>query len=147
VLFLCPDNSTRSQIGEALLRHRGGARFEACSAGLAPKPVHPLVGEVLREIGVEPAPLEAKRIGPFLGTRTIRYAVILRGGEERDAPRIFPFAARTLRWDVPDPALSPSADDDDQARERLRRTRDDIDARIRGWIGELEAETRRSPAA
>src|SRR5258705_10042601 len=102
VLFLCPDNSVRSQLGEALLRHRVGDRVDACSAGLVPKPVHPLVCQVLREIGIEVSELEPKSIGPFLGRRGVRYAVILRETDDADGPRIFPFATRTMRWDVED---------------------------------------------
>jgi len=145
VLFLCADNSTRSQLGEALLRHRAGSRFDACSAGLAPKPVHPLVKEVLREIGLDPAPLEAKQVRPFLGNRSVRYAVILRSPEETDAPRIFPFAARTIRWEVADPASSSEASDAERVG-RFRQIRDEIDAHVREWLVEIDAEHRSSAA-
>jgi arsenate reductase (thioredoxin) len=57
VLFLCTGNSCRSQLGEALLRQRAGDRFNACSAGVAPKGVHPLTIKVLEEIGIDTSPL------------------------------------------------------------------------------------------
>jgi protein-tyrosine-phosphatase len=137
VLFLCTDNSVRSQLGEALLRHRAGDRVEACSAGLMPKPVHPMVSEVLREIGIEPPALEPKAIGPFLGRRGVRYAVILRDADEADAPRIFPFATRTVRWDVGDPARA-----GDEVLPQFRRVRDEIDAHVRALVNTLDADER-----
>jgi protein-tyrosine-phosphatase len=48
VLFLCTQNSARSQIAEALLQRKGRGRFEVASAGTDPAPrVHPLAVEVL----------------------------------------------------------------------------------------------------
>ena len=138
VLFLCADNSVRSQIGEALLRRRAGNRFEVQSAGLSPKPVHPLVSEVLREVGVDDTSLAPKRIGAILGKQSVRYAVILRDPDETDAPRIYPFATRTLRWDVGDPT-TPQAEGDEPL-ERFRRVRDEIDAHVRAWMSELAGE-------
>jgi protein-tyrosine-phosphatase len=145
VLFLCADNSIRSQLGEALMRHRAGDRFEVQSAGLAPKPVHPLAEPVLHEIGVEAGSLSSKPIGPFLGRRPVRYAVILSDPDETNAPRVFPFATRTLRWNVGDPIASDSSDA--EALERVRRVRDEIDLHVREWIVELDRLERPSSAA
>ncbi len=142
VLFLCADNSVRSQLGEVLFRHRAGDRFEVESAGLSPKPVHPLVSEVLREVGLDTDALSSKRIGPILGKRSVRYAVILRDTDEAQAPRIFPFATRTLRWDVEDPTAAGAGE---ETLERFRRVRDEIDAHVREWVRTIDA-TERHPS-
>ena len=42
VLFLCSTNSARSQMAEAFLRIYAGDRYEAYSAGIEPKEIHPL---------------------------------------------------------------------------------------------------------
>ena len=144
VLFLCADNSIRSQLGEALLRHHCGDRFQCFSAGLIPKPVHPLLRRVLREFGVEPGALEPKRLIGFFG-RGVRFAVILRTPDETQAPRIFPFAARTFHWEVPAPRCGDATDD--EALAALRRTRDDIAARLRSWLETLDGSDQRSRAA
>ena len=58
VLFVCIGNCCRSPLAEALLRHRGGDRFEVHSAGTRPVGfVHPVVPQVLAERGVGAAGL------------------------------------------------------------------------------------------
>jgi arsenate reductase (thioredoxin) len=146
VLFLCADNSVRSQLAEALLRHRCGDRYDCCSAGLAPKPVHPMVETALREIGIEPDALAPKPIRPFLGHRGVRHAIILRTPDETEAPRIFPFATQTVRWDVSDPTGDSESPEDELVA--MRRTRDDIDGRLKSWLEKnLQARDVRTSAA
>ncbi len=54
VLFLCTQNSARSQMAEGLLRHHAGDRFEAYSAGLDPTDeIHPCAIEAMREVGID----------------------------------------------------------------------------------------------
>ncbi|HXJ34077.1 MAG TPA: arsenate reductase ArsC [Candidatus Eisenbacteria bacterium] len=137
VLFLCADNSVRSQLAEALLRHHAGDRFECTSAGLTPKPVHPLLPQVLRESGVEPGALDPKGLKAFLG-HGARFAIILRTPDETEAPRIFPFATRTIHWEIPD--LGCDGDTND-ALAALRHTRDEIAARLRCWLASVEPPT------
>jgi arsenate reductase len=51
ILFLCVHNTARSQMAEAILRHRAGDRFEVHSAGLRPaQELHPLTSRVLNEM-------------------------------------------------------------------------------------------------
>src|SRR6185436_8395872 len=53
VLFVCTGNSARSQMAEAILRREGGGDFETFSAGVDPRPVHPLTIRALDEIGID----------------------------------------------------------------------------------------------
>jgi protein-tyrosine-phosphatase len=54
VLFVCTANAARSQIAEALLRHKGRGAFHVASAGSHPAArVHPMALAILREQGIE----------------------------------------------------------------------------------------------
>lgn len=44
--------SARNQIAEAFLREHGGDQFEAHSAGLEPKGIHPLTLRVMEEVRI-----------------------------------------------------------------------------------------------
>ncbi|HEY3660054.1 MAG TPA: hypothetical protein VGK91_02375 [Candidatus Udaeobacter sp.] len=53
VLFICVQNSARSQIAAALLNEMCGDYFEAHSAGLQPGVLNPLAVEALQERGID----------------------------------------------------------------------------------------------
>ena len=54
VLFVCTENSRRSQIAEALLGHKGCGAFQVASAGSHPAArVHPMALAILRQQGIE----------------------------------------------------------------------------------------------
>ena len=53
VLFICVQNSARSQIAAALLNRECGDYFEAHSAGLEPGVLNPLAVEALQELGID----------------------------------------------------------------------------------------------
>ena len=53
VLFVCVNNSARSQMAEAFLKHLAGDRFEVESAGLEPGKLNLLAVEVMKEVGID----------------------------------------------------------------------------------------------
>ncbi len=132
VLFLCTGNSCRSQMAEALLRARGGERYEALSAGMEPKGVHPFTLRVLEEIDVPTAGLESKHVSQFLGHIQVHVLIVVCDGANESCPRIFPGMRERLFWPFDDPASATGIEA--ERLEVFRRVRDEIDQRIRTWL-------------
>ena len=132
VLFLCTGNSCRSQMAEALLRHKAGERYEACSAGLAPSEVHPFTLRVLAERGIDTSRLYAKPVADFLGKATVRHAIVVCERAQENCPRVFPFATNNLYWPFDDPAAWEGGEPEVLAK--FREVRDQIEQRIDKWL-------------
>ncbi|MCX5779922.1 MAG: arsenate reductase ArsC, partial [Firmicutes bacterium] len=62
VLFICQQNSGRSQLAEALLRMLYGECYEAFSAGVTPSQVNPYAIKAMEQLGVDMAQHRAKSI-------------------------------------------------------------------------------------
>ena len=134
-LFLCTGNSCRSQMGEALLRHHGGDRFEAFSAGLEPKPIHPLTAEVMSEKGIDTSAQQSKDVTEYRGRERFEYVIIVCDGANRSCPSAFPGARHRLFWPFEDPAAFEGSEE--ETLEKFRQVRDQIDARVQRWLEEL----------
>lgn len=136
VLFLCTDNSARSQMAEALLKKHAGDRFEVHSAGLRPQGVHRLTARVLEEVGIATQSLRSKPIREFLGRLSVNHVVFVCADAEKHCPNTYPFALHAHSWPFPDPV---DESEEEQQLSNFRRVRDQIEARIQAWLAELEA--------
>ncbi len=136
VLFLCTGNSARSQMAEAILRHRAADRFDAHSAGTEPKGVNPLTERVLEEIGVSTQGLRSKHLREFLGHLGVRYLIIVCDTANQSCPTAWPGVLERQFWPFPDPASAEGTED--ERLDVFRSVRDQIDQRIRDWL-EFEA--------
>ncbi len=66
VLFICTGNSARSIFAESILRAEAGTRFDAYSAGTAPRSdLNPFAVQLLQQNGHDTSPLRAKTIAEF----------------------------------------------------------------------------------
>ena len=110
VLVVCTGNSARSILGEALLRHLGGDRIEACSAGTHPGSVNPLSLRVLEEAGISTAGLRSKSVHEYLGQR-FDYVITV-CDDARDACPVFPGVHESMHWGFPDPAKAEGTDEE-----------------------------------
>jgi arsenate reductase len=132
VLFLCTGNSARSQMAEALLNMLGGDRFEAYSAGLEPKGVHPMTLEVLREAGIDPAKLVSKHMKEFFGKQTFQYLITVCDQADKNCPTTWPGVQHRLHWSFSDPAAVVGTREEELSA--FRKIRDEIEKRIKAWL-------------
>jgi arsenate reductase len=125
VLFVCLHNAGRSQMSKALFDRAAEGAHEARSAGTTPGDrVHPVVVEAMRELGIDIADVEPRRLTDELG----QWAdVVVTMGCGDECPYIP--GKKYLDWDLPDPK--------DRPIEEVRATRDDIGRRVEVLLSDL----------
>jgi protein-tyrosine-phosphatase len=103
VIFVCVENSNRSQMAEAFARVQGGGRVEAVSAGSRPSGrVNPKAVEAMREVGYDLTAHRSKGLDAFDG-QEFDAAVTMGCGDE--CPLVL--AKRRFDWQIPDPKEMP----------------------------------------
>jgi arsenate reductase (thioredoxin) len=137
VLFLCTGNSARSQMAEAILRKYGGDRFEAYSAGLEPKGIHPLTIKVMEEKGYDLGRQYSKGVGDYLGKLLVQTLITLCDDAEKNCPTVWPGVNTRLHWAFDDPAALEGTEE--QKLAKFRQVRDQIEQRVREWVAEPSA--------
>lgn len=136
VIFLCTGNSARSQMAEAFLREYGGDRFEAYSAGLEPKGIHPLTVRVMEEVGISLEEQTSKGVGEYLGKVHFPYVFTVCGHAEASCPRVFLNQGKHTHWGFEDPAAFGGSDQDKLVK--FREIRDQISKKIKAWLAAVE---------
>lgn len=125
-LFVCLQNAGRSQMSAALFEREADGRHRALSAGTTPADsVHPVVVDAMREWDID-----LSRRKPQLLTRELAAdadLIVTMGCG--DACPYIP-GQRYIDWDLPDPKDMPLSE--------VRRVRDDIRARVRALVAELD---------
>lgn len=130
ILFLCTGNSCRSQMAEGFLRHFAGDRFEAASAGTHPASLNPDAVEAMREVGINISHHRSKGIGEVIGQRFDQVITVC--DRAKESCPIFPETSALDHWPIEDPATAKGSPEERTAV--FRRVRDEIAARVRGFI-------------
>jgi arsenate reductase len=143
VLFLCTQNSARSQMAEGFLRHLAGDRFEAYSAGIDPTDeIHPCAVEAMREVGIDISDKYPKGLKAYMGKMSFNYLIIVCARAEERCPKTFPGMGTTFSWIFDDPRREENLPYD-SILERFRLVRDQIELRMRDWLEHPEGELKR----
>ncbi|MCS7095832.1 MAG: arsenate reductase ArsC [Candidatus Bathyarchaeota archaeon] len=127
MLFICVENSFRSQIAEAYFNRYAPKGWNAVSAGLTPADkVHPNAVRLMLEEGID-----ISRKKPRLITRELQekaeIAVIVCGGEA--CPIVY--TGKVEQWNLPDPAK--------MSLEDARKVRDEIKRRVMELAAKLQS--------
>ena len=125
LLFVCVENSNRSQMAEAFARMHGAGKVEAHSAGSRPSGrVNPKAIEAMRELGYDLTEHTSKGLNDFNGT-DVDVAVTMGCGDECPLVR----AKQRVDWQIPDPReMSP---------EQFREVRHLIETKVKELIASL----------
>jgi protein-tyrosine-phosphatase len=103
VLFLCTENSARSQMAEALLRHVSHGSVEAYSAGSQPaSQIHPLARRVMEQVGIDMREAVPKHFRVFEGQHFD--AIITVCDRVVESCPTFPDDPEHIHWSFLDPA-------------------------------------------
>ena len=133
VLFLCTGNSARSQLAEGMLRAMAGEQFEVFSAGTEPKGrILPEIKEVMREVGIDISAQWSKSVTEYLGKTHFAHVITVCADAEENCPAVFLNMGTHDHWPFDDPAKF----DEETRLDSTRRVRDQIEQRLRLWLGE-----------
>jgi protein-tyrosine-phosphatase len=125
VLFVCVENSNRSQMAQAFAAIYGGERVESLSAGSRPSGrVNPKAVAAMAELGYDLTTHTSKGLDDYNGTE-IDAAVTMGCGD--GCPLVN--AKRRIDWPIPDPRDLPP--------EEFRKVRDLIGAEVKELLREL----------
>jgi arsenate reductase len=133
VLFICGHNSGRSQMAEAFLDEMAGYRIHVESAGLKPRPVNPLVVEVMEEIGFGLSKAKSDSVFDFFKEGRL-YDYVITVCDETAAGQcpVFPGITKRFHWPFTDPEALTGTHD--EKLEALRGIRDQIREKVIDWF-------------
>ncbi len=148
VLFVCTHNSARSILAEALLRHLGGTRFEAHSAGSSPRDnqqPNPLGLAALQAVGVSTEGLGSKSWDRFSGpgAPALHAVITVCDSAASEACPLFLPAARSspiarAHWGYADPSAGDAPDA--EKRVAFAQTLAKIERRIQALVSASNAD-------
>ena len=125
VLFVCVENSNRSQMAEAFARMHAADGVEAASSGSRPSGrVNPRAVEFMKEVGYDLSTHTSKSLDQFNG-REVEVAVTMGCGDNCPLVR----AKRREEWQIPDPK--------EMAPEQYREVRDLIQRKVKELLASL----------
>ena len=125
VLFVCVENSNRSQMAEAFARMHGVGKVEAFSAGSRPSGrVNPKAIQAMDELGYDLSTHASKGLESFNG-QEVEVAITMGCGDE--CPLVH--ARQRVDWQIPDPR--------DMTPDEFRGVRDLIETKVKQLIASL----------
>ncbi len=133
VLFLCTGNSCRSQMAEGWLRHLGGDRYEALSAGTRPQGLNPLAVQVMAEAGVDISGQTSDPVERYL-EQDLDLVITVCGGARESCPVFAGRVAERRHWPFDDPAAA--AGTEEEVLSVFRRVRDEIRRKVEAFLEE-----------
>ena len=121
-------------MSEGWAKHLGAERIEVYSAGTRPAPnVNPFAIAVMNEKGIDISRHKTKTLADIDHRMDLIVAVCAQAAEECPVP---PAGVQVKRWNLPDPAAAQGTDE--QILEAFRKSRDEIENRVRELLSRLQ---------
>ena len=126
VLFVCVENSNRSQMAQAFARIHGGDTVDAHSAGSRPSgTVNPRAIQAMRELGYDLSKHVSKSLDDLPADAEWDFVATMGCGDNCPMLR----ARRREDWNLPDPKNLPP--------EEFAKVRDEIENRVKSMLTSL----------
>lgn len=150
VLFVCGQNSARSQMAEALLGHLAPEAYEAHSAGIEPAPINELAVAVMAERGIDISHKRTKLVAEAvaeLAAKGQAFDVVITVCTK--AAGVCPFVPGvrvTERWSFDDPGaiLAEAGSSREDKLAQVRAVRDDIEKTLLDWLAARKSAARKN---
>src|SRR3972149_1958868 len=135
ILFVCIENSNRSQMAEAFAHIHGQGRVEAFSAGSTPSgKINPKAIDAMKEIGYDLTTHQSKSLAEVMNSlslgegrgEALDYIITMGCG---DACPFIP-AKHRLDWQIPQPK--------DMAKDEFRKVRDMIEEKVKELLSTID---------
>ena len=120
ILFLCTENSCRSQMTEGFARHLKSDRIDGYSAGTVPKGVDPMAVKAMTEIGIDISRQKSTSIDEIKSIE-FDYVITLCDNAQKTCPT-FPAKTSVMHFGFEDPPkLAENARTEEEAMQHYRR--------------------------
>ena len=128
ILFVCVENSGRSQMAEGFFNKYAPKGYEAISAGTKPvSELNPIAVEVMREAGIDISNQKSKELTEDM-IHNSSNIVNMGCMEKESCPTLF--LQNLLDWNIEDPK--------DKPIEKVREIRDEIDQRVKQLVASIK---------
>ena len=129
VLFVCIENTGRSQMAEGFFRKYSPKGWVSVSAGTRPAPeINPLAVQAMKEIGIDITRQKPKKLSEELILAS-SLKISMGCMDQTECPAVF--LGNSQDWGIEDPK--------DEPLEKVREIRDAIEAKVKELVTNLES--------
>lgn len=128
ILFVCVENTGRSQMAEGYFNKYAPKGYEAISAGTRPvSQINPIAVQVMRESGIDISNQKSKELTEDMMRNSLN--IVNMGCVEKEScPTLF--LQNLVDWNIEDPK--------DKQIEKVRKIRDEIDQRVKELVASIK---------
>jgi len=128
ILFVCVENTGRSQMAEGYFNKYAPKGYEAISAGTRPvSQINPIAVQVMRESGIDISNQKSKELTEDMMRNSLN--IVNMGCVEKEScPTLF--LQNLVDWNIEDPK--------DKPIEKVRKIRDEIDQRVKELVASIK---------